>query len=54
MGKKALKDWNSRYKSQKLQAIIVKQLILQHTLELKKWFAEAGEYRKYEECNNFK
>lgn len=36
MGEKAPKDQNSQYKSQKLQAIIVKQLILQHTLEFKK------------------
>lgn len=35
MGKKATKDWNMQYKSQKLQAIIVKWLILQHTLDFR-------------------
>lgn len=33
MGKKAPKDQNSQCKSQNLQAVMVKQLILQHTLE---------------------
>lgn len=33
MGKKAPNDYNSQYKSQKLQAIIVNQLIFSNTLQ---------------------
>lgn len=33
MGKKATKVQNTQYKSQKLQAVIMKWLILQHTLD---------------------
>lgn len=56
MGKKAPKDQNSQYKSQKLQAIMVKQLILQHTLEFKKncLLKQVNTDRKYEGCNNSK
>lgn len=56
MGKKAPEDCNSQCKSQKFQDIIVKQLILQHTLEFKKNFLRkrVNTDRKYEGCNNSK